>query len=520
MSGYIQKALQKLALSEDQLQSKKCVALLQLLDKVYQEGEEERQLLENQLLALSEEMRELKNALREKAEVILGQEQEKYRELARRDSLTGLLNRHAFEEEMEILIERSKRSKRSFALLFLDLDYFKNINDTYGHDMGDRLLQQVTNRIKSHLRKGDIFARLGGDEFVIVFTDVKEKCALTATVQKIHKLFAKPFVIEGHEFLMSASLGIVRFPDDATDLPTLLKHADTAMYRTKESGKNGFSFYTKSLNAEIAFKLQLTQHMKEGLESGEFELYYQPKIEIASGKIIGAEALVRWNHPDFGLLNPNTFIPLMESDGFIKKLGKWVIEESCHFIEQQNKLFPNNDLHISVNISMQQLNSELAKIIRNATQQISPEQLILEVTEGVTNGTNIITNQTLNELKAMQVHIAIDDFGVGRFSLSRLQQLPIDSLKIDKSFINDIPRKKGEQSALINAIISLAKIFDLTVTAEGVEEEFQMEYLRSLKCDFFQGYLFNRPLPATHYLQLLKKHHYRDTVPTMLSDMF
>ena len=425
--------------------------------------------------------------------------------LAQHDSLTGISNRLKLYTEMEHIISRSKREQSKFAVLFLDLDHFKNINDTLGHDIGDLLLQQVVLRIKPNIREDDLFARLGGDEFVIVLTRIDEH-HLSSVINKVMELLRKEYDIVGHRLRISSSMGISLYPNDGNDTTTLMKNADIAMYKAKKCGRDNFNFFTEELNVEVQNEMRMEMDLAKALENSEFVLHFQPKVETTDNRIIGAEALIRWNHPQEGLIYPDAFIPLAENNGFIIKLGRWVIEEACRVIAEYNSAGRTN-LHLSINLSTYQIqNDDIVAVIKNALEvnSVSAGQLFVEITESVMLKRTELTIEVLKEIKAMGVNICLDDFGTGYSSLSYLHQFPVDSIKIDRSFVNLI-KEDGSKAALLDTIIAMGETLDLNIIAEGVEEEYQREYLLEKDCAYYQGYLFSRPVDQESYLKLILK---------------
>jgi diguanylate cyclase (GGDEF)-like protein/PAS domain S-box-containing protein len=426
--------------------------------------------------------------------------------LAKHDVLTGIPNRLYLEEQLQILINNSSRHKNKFALLFLDLDHFKHINDTLGHDVGDKLLQEVANRVKPNIRNEDIFARIGGDEFVIVLTNIDDNY-LSIIVDKIITIMRKTWFIENYELKVSTSIGIALYPRDGTSMVELMKKADIAMYMSKESGRNTFKFFTNELNVKIHNEMRLEQEMSKALAQNQFVLYYQSKQKLVDDEIIGAEALIRWNHPELGLIYPDNFISLAESTGFIVKLGRWIIEEGCRAISRFNRVTNNKKLQLSINVSTRQLqNDDIYKVIKDAliVNKIDAAQLLVEITESimVDDSNNVI--KKLEKISSLGVRICMDDFGTGYSSLSYLNKLPISSLKIDKTFVDDIPRV-GDKKILVNSIIAMGNALDLNIMAEGVEEEYQREYLICNKCLYYQGYLFSKPIPEKDYIALINQ---------------
>ena len=424
--------------------------------------------------------------------------------LAKHDVLTGLSNRLYLEEQLQNLISNTDRNKINFALLFLDLDHFKHINDTLGHDVGDKLLQAVANRIKPNIRGEDIFARIGGDEFVIVLTNVDDT-DLANIINKIISHMRQIWTIDTYELQVSTSMGVALYPRDATTMVDLMKSADIAMYKAKELGRDNFSFFTDELNEKVHNDMKLEQDMTKALAQNQFVLHYQPKQKLLNDEIIGAEALVRWNHPELGLIYPDNFIALTESTGFIVKLGKWVIEEGCRAIARLSEIDPLNRLHLSVNISTRQLqNDDLYTTVKEAIKitNIDAAQLYLEITESIMIDNSEKMIKKLKEIASLGVSICMDDFGTGFSSLSYLNRLPISSLKIDKAFVDEIP-KSEDKKILLDTIIAMGKALDINVLAEGVEEEYQRQYLIDAGCFYYQGYLFSKPLPEDKFFTLV-----------------
>ena len=425
--------------------------------------------------------------------------------LAQHDALTGISNRLKLYTEMEDIISRSKREENKFAVLFFDLDHFKNINDTLGHDVGDLLLQQVVSRIKPNIRDEDLFSRLGGDEFVIVLTRVGEH-HLSRVINKVLELLRQEYDIAGHILRISCSMGISLYPNNGNDTTTLMKNADIAMYKAKKRGRDNFSFFTDELNVEVQNEMRIEMDLIKALENREFILYFQPKVETKNNRIIGAEALIRWNHPLKGLMYPDHFIPIAENNGFIIKLGRWVIEEACRVIAEYSSS-GRGDLHLSVNLSTYQIqHDDIVDVIKDAMvlNKIAPGQLFVEITESVMLKKTEINIAVMEDIKAMGVNICLDDFGTGYSSLSYLHQFPVDSIKIDRSFVNLIG-KDGSKAVLLDTIIAMGETLDLHIIAEGVEEEYQREYLLEKGCSYYQGYLFSRPIDKEHYLKLIQK---------------
>ena len=424
------------------------------------------------------------------------------------DTLTGLPNRLMFENRLENSIARSKRSDKPFALLFIDLDGFKNVNDTLGHPVGDKLLKAVAERLQGEMRGGDTLARMGGDEFAFVLNDLKLPYSPDAVRigKRYLDLFKAPFVVENHELFVTASMGMCLYPDDGQDAETLLRHSDSAMYSAKHLGKNDIQTFTPDLADKARKRLTLGNQLRRALEREELELHYQPQINLRSGAWVGTEALIRWRHKG-QLVSPADFIPIAEESNLIVPIGEWVLHEACRQnVQWQQAGRP--PMRVAVNISPRQFSRpNFVETVKSAlaSSGLAPQYLELEVTEGVVMHDIGVVAQRLQQLRDLGVSIAIDDFGTGYSSLQYLQRLPIDSLKIDRSFISAIHFEGGEEtSALVQIIITMAQTFGLNVVAEGVETEVQLEYLRSLNCQQAQGYYFAKPLPASELWQTQK----------------
>jgi len=425
--------------------------------------------------------------------------------LAYHDGLTALPNRSLFSKLLSQNISEARRYHRQLAVLFLDLDRFKHINDTLGHHAGDHLLQEVAGRLTACLRASDIVARLGGDEFVVLLPELSEAKYVANTAQKILSAIAKPFKLQGQEFRVTASVGISLYAQDGLDEQTLTKHADIAMYQAKQQGKNNFQFYSEKLNAESLERLTLELGLRHALERNEFRLHYQAKRDIRSGQITGMEALLRWEHPDLGLIAPMQFIPVAEETGLIVPIGKWVLRTAClQNIAWQQQGLPH--LGIAVNLTARQfvddnLLTDLAAILAETGMEAG--LLELEIAESLLMQDVKRALQVLNGLKKLKIRIAIDDFGIGYSSLSALKQFPLDSIKIDRSFIRDVT-SVAEDKALTEAIIAMGRTLSLTVVAQGVETREQADFLRDNACDEFQGFYFNKPMPADQFGVLLQ----------------
>jgi len=504
MHRLLKRQLKKIGFDGDALSHEELEKLLTFVDRAYCDSDDDRKLLENTLDISSKEMLTLYEELKEKSKSKLALSEERYRYLAKHDALTGISNRLNLEEQLKVITADSKRHNKQFAVLFLDLDYFKSVNDTLGHDIGDELLIEVSKRISKNIRENDIFARIGGDEFVVVQSDVKKE-SLIVYIEKLINIIRQPWVLKEHELHISTSIGISIYPQDGEDALTLMKHADIAMYRVKELGRDDFAFYTQRLNAKVHEDMLLQQGMSSALQKKEFELYYQPKIESPSNLIIGAEALIRWNHKDLGLIFPDEFIGIAEQSGFISMLGKFVIEEGCRSIARMNKLLPNNNIHLSVNLSIRQIQrDDIYSIVKNALEKTGVEavQLSLEITESVIEKNSTLLVKQLEKIKSLGIRICLDDFGTGYSSLSYLSTLPIDTLKIDKLFVDEISK---DENILVDTIISMAKSLNMGVIAEGVEHEYQKEYLYKQGCSLYQGFLFSEAIPEREYFNMLKE---------------
>ncbi|HEY6241742.1 MAG TPA: EAL domain-containing protein [Burkholderiales bacterium] len=426
--------------------------------------------------------------------------------LANHDALTSLPNRAMFSEVLSLAIENARRYHRNFAVLFIDLDRFKIINDTLGHEAGDKLLQEMGTRLAQTVRSSDVVARLGGDEFVVLVQEVGEARQVAAVARKVLSALVKPMFIQGQECLVTASIGICMYPAEARDEQSLMKNADIAMYRAKEDGKNNYKFYSEDINVHSFEKLALETSLRRGLERNEFFLHYQAKLDLHTKRITGVEALVRWQHPDIGMVPPMQFIPLAEETGLIVPIGKWVLNTACaqNIAWQREGLPP---LSMAVNLSARQFADEdLVKDIAAALENsgMQPQLLELELTESMVIQNAERAGKVLAELKKMGVRLAIDDFGVGYSSLTHLKRFPIDTLKVDRSFIRDLPQDP-EDRALTEAIIAMGKSLNLTVVAEGVETIEQQTFLHDHNCDEMQGFFFSKPIPSDQFAELLRQ---------------
>jgi diguanylate cyclase (GGDEF)-like protein/PAS domain S-box-containing protein len=423
--------------------------------------------------------------------------EEQIKNLAYHDALTGLPNRLLFNDRLSVAVAQAHRQGYRLAIFFLDVDRFKVINDSLGHSLGDRLLQGVARRLQASVREGDTVARLGGDEFILLLPALNRAEDVAKVAEKILDSLKLPFRLEGRELYVTASMGISLYPDDGADAEALIKNADTAMYRAKEQGRDNYQMYTPAMNASAVERLGLENSLRKALARDELELFYQPLLDLGTGRVHGVEALLRWRHPERGLLSPAEFMPLAEVTGLILPIGPWVLRTACARARAWQDL-GHPHLSMAVNLSARQFQQpDLVAQVKRALEEtgLPPRCLDLEITE-----TNAMQNaegtiHTLRELKALGVRISIDDFGIGYSSLNYLKRLPIDTLKIDQSFVRDITTDPDD-AAIATAVIALAHTLKLRVVAEGVETQEQLAFLAARHCDRMQGYLFSRPLQS------------------------
>jgi diguanylate cyclase (GGDEF)-like protein len=450
--------------------------------------------------------------------------EEQIRYLAYHDSLTGLGNRLLFKERLGVALAQARRNEGVLGVLFLDLDHFKRINDTLGHSVGDRLLQGVADRLVATVRASDVItrsgrmdadhavSRLGGDEFTMLLTDLRDVQDLAKVARRILDVLSAPFALEGHEVVISGSIGITARPLDGDDVETLLRNADAAMYHAKDRGRNNYQFYTESMNAVALERLILESKLRRGMEQGEFELHYQPKVALPEGRLTGFEALVRWRDPEQGLVLPGVFIPLCEETGLIRPLGDWVLGEACRQLARWRDA-GREPLPVSVNLSVHQFRSGgLVESVRRALSEtgVDARLLELEITESALLQDEAAVVGALEALRRLGIRIAIDDFGTGYSSFSYLRRLPVDVLKIDRSFVQHI-ETSPDDAALLGAIVSMGRALRLRVIAEGVETVGQRELLAGWGCDEMQGFLVSPAVPAEAAAGLPKAGHARAT---------
>lgn len=424
--------------------------------------------------------------------------------LAHIDPVTSLPNRHAFNERLSSALVRVDQFGGNVGLLLLDLDNFKIVNDTLGHQCGDQLLKQAAQRLLETLRSGDAICRIGGDEFAVILESGGMARSDNVAAKVLDALIA-PFEIDVHEIYVTASVGISIYPDDAPDMETLTRNADTAMYQAKGKGKNAYEKFHPELDQRVQKRLSVETKLRKALERGELQLYYQPQVDLKDGRLVGFETLLRWNHPELGVVSPAEFIPVAEESGLIVQIGRWAIRTACKQVAAWREA-GLGDVHVSVNLSARQtkdayLVHDIVSSLREAGMR--PSQLELEITETVLMENVHANVELLNRLQTAGIRLAIDDFGTGYSSMAYLKRFPIDQVKIDRTFVRDIPGD-GDDEAITTAIIAMAHSLGLSVVAEGVETEAQLQFLRDAGCDIMQGYYFAEPKPPEQVEALLK----------------
>lgn len=431
---------------------------------------------------------------------VLKENEQRLHHMAHYDLLTNLPNRSLMYDRLKQALSLARRYRYSVAVMLLDVDRFKEVNDTLGHHIGDQLLMEAAFRLVGCVRESDTIARMGGDEFLVILSEVGNATNVAHVAQKFLDALSKPFELEGNEVFVSASIGIVMFPNDGEDIHMLVKNADTAMYHAKAQGKNNFKFFTEGINKSTVERFMLESRFRRALEKLEFQLNYQPKFDISSGKLTGMEALLRWYHPEQGSVNPSLFIPLAEETGLVVQLGEWVVREAC----RQNKAWQNEGLQplrVSVNLSARHFHKkDLIAMVSGILDEtgLDPRYLMIEITESTIIQDVEETIDTLNKFRSMGIGVSVDDFGTGFSSLNYLNRFSLDELKIDKTFITDIA-SGSDSRKVITAIIALAHNLKLSVVAEGVETKEQLEFLKESNCDQVQGYLFSVPLSSEQF---------------------
>ena len=434
----------------------------------------------------------------------LKESEEQIRHRANFDSLTQLPNRANFTEHLSQAITRDRRNEGHTALLFIDLDRFKTINDTLGHDYGDELIKQVANRISEATRETDVVSRLGGDEFTVMLTNVTDEIHASIIAKDILARLSQSYMLRGHEVYSSASIGITMSPADGCDINTLLKNADMAMYEAKDQGRNTFRFFTSAMTDRVRKFLEVDKDMRMALSQNELEVHFQPIYSMHDRKLLGVEALLRWLHPQRGLVLPSDFISVAEETGLIEEIGMWVMQRACSEAREWLKYKPDPDFYLAVNVSMRQFKGgfDKAKLQRLLHETGFPaDRLLLEITETVLMDDDARTSEVLAEFRDMGVRLAVDDFGTGYSALSYLRKFPVSTLKIDRSFISDINLSSNHRN-LVEAIIAMAHGLDLKTIAEGVENAEQAEILTELNCDMVQGFYYSQAVPSSEIKKL------------------
>ncbi|MDY6820999.1 MAG: EAL domain-containing protein [Deferribacterota bacterium] len=489
---------------------------LQLREAGYWQGEIRNRKKDGSILtqwvsinAIKDENNKIKNYIAILTDLSPRKEMEdKIIELANYDILTGLPNRSLFIDRLTQAIAAAKRYDKKVGVIYLDIDNFKSINDNLGYNTGDKLIKSIAGRLKNVIRGTDTISRLSSDDFYIILNDIYQIDVVHIVVNKLYDALKEPFNIDGYKLYITVSAGITIYPDDGESVTGLLRNAETALFFAKEMGRNTFQFFNSAMTLTSKQSFEIRNMLKKAIENKEFVLYYQPKVSIKTNEIIGAEALIRWQSPEKGLIPPNEFIPIAETSGLIRPIGQWVLEEACRQIRGwQARGIPN--IKVSVNVSTIQFQDKnLSKVVEFNIKQnnLKPEQVELELTESIIMRNIEDALKIMNDLKLINVILSVDDFGTGFSSLSYIQKFPIDIIKIDKSFVSSIENEKSESASIVKTIIELSKNLGIKVVAEGVETKEQLELLKKWGCDEYQGYYFSKPIPAEEYEQLFKKH--------------
>lgn len=477
-------------------------SFIHAINEAYKQNDIDRLMIERSLDISSKELIGTIDALK-KTQMDLVQSKEQVKQIAYHDALTGLPNRYMLNNVMHELLAQPNEQIYNSAVMFIDLDNFKKINDSFGHRYGDFALLQVAKRLANCVRKKDKVFRYGGDEFLIIFNNASQS-EIKVIAQRIIDEFYSPFILNQHEVYTTPSIGVSFYPTDGNNIEVLINNADAAMYRAKEKGKNGFECFSKEIDDELRRKIKLENGLRKAIQNEEFILYYQPQIELDTGKLWGLEALIRWQHPTLGMISPLEFIPIAEETGLIVPIGKWVLKNAC----EQNKLWQEEGLinvPIAVNVSAVQLkNSDFIETVRLHLNKakLDPKNLVIEFTESIMQDTSK-SFDIVNDLKKLGVKVAIDDFGTGYSSLSLLKNLNIDILKIDSNFIKDI-EDNPKTLSVIKLIIDIGNKLNFSSIVEGIENEHQAQILKQDGCKYGQGYLISKPLPVKKLKEYLK----------------